>query len=191
MLLIVDRTAVQTLESAHAQAAWAYDEKATYRRKMSRNLTKIGAYKRRAALVMALVLACHLLGGTGLFCANQFPHASRSSGNNRTAPVVAANDQGGVSPTVWSNADSQGRTSPCSCKKHKCPTIPRTTLASNPTHRFNEVQRQVRSACADSLAADVTNHRFASGSASPFMRFVWGTAFSRSTLLVSTCVLLI
>jgi len=160
-------------------------------RKVSGNLTKTGAYKRRAALVMALVLACHLLGGTGIFCANRFPHPSRVSGNERTAPAVTAQAVGNVFSAVANSVHRGGKTAPCNCKKHQCPTIPRSALTSDPAHRFNEDQRQSRTVCGDSVALDATDHRFALGSAPPFIGLVWGTTFSSLTPLASTCTLLI
>jgi len=160
-------------------------------RKTSETLKNTRAYKRRAALVMVLVLACQLLSGTGFFCANKFPHPSRSSGNDRTAPDVSALERGNLSDTTWKNAESQGKPRPCTCKKHKCPTIPRTTLVAHPTHRFNAAQRQFRSTCCLSLTVDLRSHRFAFGSAPPFMESDSGTPFYCSTPLSITGVLLI
>lgn len=141
---------------------------------------------------MALVLSFQLLTGTGIYCVSQYPRASRSVGGDPAAVAGTTTDRGDVSATAWKNADGQGGTLPCSCKKKKkCPTIPRATLTSNPTYRFYEVQRQSGSVCCDSLTTDLTDHRFAFRSAPPFMKCGVGNSFYSSDPLSITCVLLI
>jgi hypothetical protein len=155
-------------------------------------MKRICAHKKRGSLVIALILGWQLLTGTGFFCVNQYPHAFRSAGSARTAHAgtTAVPDDG--SAGAWNNVAGQSGKVPCSCKKKKkCPTIPRTTLISNPTHRFNEEQRQVRTACGESLVLNGTDRCFAFGSAPPFVKLAWGMPVSSSPHLSITCVLLI
>jgi hypothetical protein len=154
-------------------------------------MKRFTAYKNRGALVMALVFGWQLLTGTGFFCVNQYPHAFRSAGSDRAPSAEATVHPEDPSPRAWNGADSAGAP-PCSCKKKKkCPTIPRTAITSNPTHRCNEVNRQVKSACGDSLVLNVRHDHFAFGSAPPFLKQERSVPFASSTPLSNTCVLLI
>ena len=141
---------------------------------------------------MALVLSCQLVSGTGLFCAGQFSHPSRSLVNDPAALAVASADREGVPEGAWNNADSQKGTPPCTCKKHKkCPTIPRSAITSNPNYRSNEYQRQAESACYDVFVCQTADISFgAGGGRSPTDR-AWSAPLYTSTILASTCVLLI
>jgi len=155
-------------------------------------MKRISADKRWAGIVTVVVMSCHLLSGTGLFCALQFHNPAHGLGDDRTAPAVTGSDRGYVSASVWTSVRGKDGTFPCSCKKHKkCPAIPRATLTSNPTHRFNEIQRQLQSVCHDSLASEVKDHRFALEDGPPFMESVWCTPFYSFTPLAFSCVLLI
>jgi hypothetical protein len=141
---------------------------------------------------MAFVLSCQLVSGTGLFCTGQFLHASRSLGNDPTALAVAAADREGVSGTALNSTDIQSETPPCTCKKHKkCPTIPRAAITSNANYRANEYQRQAESACYGSFVPQAVDVRFgAGGDRSPTERPCLASLYT-STVLASTCVLLI
>lgn len=155
-------------------------------------MKRIGAYKTRTAFVMAFVLGCQLLTGTGLFCASQFLHASRSVGNDQTTIAGSTAEPENISRDAVNNGESQSGTVPCSCKKKKkCPAIPRVTLTLSPTEWFNEIQSHFKSVCGDYVAPAPTCHRFALGSAPPFMESAGDTQFFSSTPLLNTCVLLI
>jgi hypothetical protein len=155
-------------------------------------MKRIGAYKNWGALVTMFVLSFQLLTGTGLFCANRFPHSARSLENDRTGLAATFGDSEDHSAPALEKAAGQGRTLPCTCKKGKnCPAIPRAALISNPTHRFYEVQRRLGSACCDGLSADVTDHRFALGTAPPYWEAMCETPFYSATPLSITCILLI
>jgi hypothetical protein len=155
-------------------------------------MTKFGALNKQGAIIMALVLSCQLLTGTGFFCAGKIPNLSRSVVSDRTASAGATVSREDDSAGPGIHADDHGGTLPCTCKKQKkCPTIPRSTLTSNPTYRFNEVQRQFWSASADALTPDLTDYRVASGGSPPFLRSAWDKPFSPYTPLGISCVLLI
>ena len=155
-------------------------------------MKRISAYKYRGAFVMALVLGIQLVSGTGLFCAGQFRHPSRWSGNDPAPLAVADADRAEISASAISRADIQSETPPCTCKKHKkCPTIPRSAITSNPNYRFNEFQRQAECVCSDFLGPQVPDVRCgAGGDRSPTER-AFLTFLDTRTILASTCVLLI
>lgn len=141
---------------------------------------------------MAFVLSCQLVSGTGLFCTGQFRHASRSLGNDPTALAVAAADREGVSGSALNSAVIQNETPPCTCKKHtKCPTIPRSAITSNPNYRSNQFQRQAESACYDSCVPQAVDVRFGAGGDRSPTELTCLASLHTSTVLASTCVLLI
>lgn len=155
-------------------------------------MTILGALNKQGAIIMALVLSCQLLTGTGFFCAGKIPNLSRSVVSDRTASAGATVDREVDSAGPWISADGHPGMPPCTCKKQKkCPTIPRSTLTSNPTYRFNEVQRQFWSAFADLLTPDLADCRVASGGSPPFLRSAWDKPFSPQNPLAISCVLLI
>lgn len=162
-------------------------------RQMIWSMKKIGAYKNRGALVMALVLSYQLLTGTGLFCAIQIPHPPLSLANHQTALPGSTADREDSSGSAGINAgDSQGRTLPCSCKKHKkCPAIPRAIITSNPTHWFSEFPHQAKSDCYDALVPHAMEHRIAAKGGPPLMKLAWCAPFFCSNPLALTSVLLI
>ena len=157
-------------------------------------MKKISTYRRSASVVMAVVMSVHVFGGLGLFCANETLRMFRALGIARVALGITLSDRdrGEVSGNDWDTAWSQGGTSKCCCKKHKkCPAIPRTAITSNPTHRFQEVQRQAKSVCCDSLGPRATSHHFAGRGDKPLMKLAWCEPFFCSNPLALTSVLLI
>jgi len=142
---------------------------------------------------MAFVMTVHVFGGLGLFCASETLRMFRALGIGTVAlGIISSDDPGEVSGSAWDTAGSQGGNSNCCCKNHKkCPAIPRTAITSNPTHRFQEVQRQAKSVCCDSLGPQVTSHHFAGRGDKPLMKLAWCEPFFCSNPLALTSVLLI
>jgi hypothetical protein len=152
----------------------------------------IGAYRREAGLVMAIVMSFHLVVGSGFLCANQVPRPAGASRSDRVASAITSAARGSSSEGVVEHSGSRNGTFPCSCKKQKkCPTIPRAAFTANPTHRFHGAQRQFRSVCCDSLASHVRSHSLASKGDPPFLELEWHTSMNSPSPLVIACVLLI
>jgi hypothetical protein len=157
-------------------------------------MKKITAYKRSACLVMVLMMSVHVLSGLGLFCPTETLRLFRALGIARVALGIApsGNASAEVTRDGWDTAWSHGGTSKCCCKKHKkCPAIPRVAIASNPTHRFHEIQVQAKSVCCDSLVPHLTDHRFAARGDRPLVELAWCAPFFCSNPLELTSVLLI
>lgn len=147
-------------------------------------MKKIGAYRKWAGIVMAIVMSFHIFSGLRLFCPGAVLEPLRAVGIDVGAlsRIAAGHDSGKI---AVAGAKSRSDTSKCNCKK-KCPVIPRALITSNPTQRFNEVQRQFKSVCCYSLVSDVTDYRFVTGSGPPLSELAHS-----STPLSLTCVLLI
>ncbi len=161
---------------------------------MTWNMKKVSAYRRSAGLAMALVMSVHMLIGPGLFCAKGLLPPFRSLANDFVVFGVIPPQHESVAVAVpgRDNSESQRDTSNCSCKKQKkCPAIPRAVITSNPTHRFDEIQRQVKTACCDSPALQATDYRFVTGRDTLLTDLAFCMPFYPATPLALTCVLLI
>ena len=158
--------------------------------KMRWSLTMTNSYKKPLALFVTLVLACHLCGGTGLFCTKQFPHPARSSGNDRPGTPVFSVEQGNVSVGAWSPADKHRGPSECTCKKRKCPTIPRSAILSKPPHRFTTFHFQPKHVGFDSLLPQVKRVLFGLGGSTSLVQWVSLRCLPFTSPLACTSVLL-
>ena len=153
-------------------------------------MRKIGAHRKWAGLVMAILMGLHIFSGLRLFCPGALLPPLRALGIDvgALAGITPEHNSGEVAAADESGKDA----SKCNCKKQKkCPVIPRAAITSNPTQRFNEVQRQFKSVCCYSLVSDVTDYRFVTGSGPPLMQLAPYTSSHSSTPLSFTCVLLI
>jgi hypothetical protein len=157
-------------------------------------MKKIGVYKRKAGIIMIIVMSFHFFAGMRLFCADESLALLRANGSN-VGDITAlgspiANKETSVNQTA--NGNGSGRTVPCGCKKKKkCPAIPRAIITSNPTHRPSEFQRLTKSECRDSLIALVTDRSFRARGDGPLLASAVSESFHSSTPLAFTCVLLI
>jgi len=162
---------------------------------MGVNMEKISANKRRAGLIMSVVMTFHLFSGLGLFCADEFLASFRAYVSESAGALAATAPEDGISGASAGNSvnsHGKGGTLPCSCKKKKkCPAIPRTVITSNPTHRLSEFQRLAKSECCDSLVPQVTGRHFFTRGNTPLLELASHAASYSSTPLALTCVLLI
>jgi hypothetical protein len=157
---------------------------------MSWNIKKIGVYRKWAGLVMAILMGLHIFSGLRLFCPGAPLPSLRAFGADASALSSIASGQD--SEQIAAADDGPKGPSKCGCKKQKqCPVIPRAAFTSNPTQRFNEVQRQFKSVCCYSIVSDVTDYRFVTGSGPPLSELAQRTSLYSSTSLSFTCVLLI
>jgi hypothetical protein len=143
---------------------------------------------------MAIVMSVHMLGVPGLYCAKGSFPPFRSFVIGLVGLSVTPPEDGRVevASAGRDNPQSQRGSSNCSCKKQKkCPAIPRAVITSNPTYRFNEVQRQAKSGCLGSLVFRVPDHRCVSGENRLLMELACLSPFSSSNPLALACVLLI
>lgn len=151
----------------------------------------IGEHKKSTTLVLGFVLAFQLLTGTGFFCAAQYAQAPNPSGNESRAFADTNASVEDVFASPWKGSVSERESGPCTCKKHKkCPTIPRSTLISNPNHRLAEVERLLNCAGCDGIAP-VESHRLALRGGPSYVESVSSRPFPSSSPLAGTCVLLI
>jgi hypothetical protein len=152
------------------------------------NVKKISTYKRRAGIIMIIVMSFHILAGLRLFCTDEFLASFRAYAST----IASRADNPEVSDANSLNLKGKGGTLPCSCKKKKkCPAIPRAAITSNPNHQSNEFQRLAKSECRDSLAAQGTDRSFLTGGDTPFLELAVSESVHSSTPLALTCVLLI
>lgn len=161
---------------------------------MSWKMKKIGACKRRAGIIVIIVMSTYIVSGLRLFCADDFLSSLRFYGSNAGASMAAVSgtDSAQISAGDSVNLNAKGRTLPCSCKKKKkCPAIPRATITSNPTHRLSEFQRLANAECRDLLNAQVMSHRLFAGGDAPLLDSCSFSACRSFTPLALTCVLLI
>lgn len=158
---------------------------------MNWNMKKINTFRRSAGLAVVVVMAVHLLSGSGFFCANENVRPFVAPGNETSPSGVTASDsgQGTTSESVGDYAPSQGGGHKCSCKK--CPAVPRTAITSNPTQRFNELQHQAKSVCCEPFVSQSRDYRFATGGAPPLTELVSRAPFYSTIPLELTSVLLI
>jgi len=158
---------------------------------MSWNIKKMGAHKKWAGLVMAILMGLHIFGGLRLSCPGALFPSLRALGIDVGALAIITPEHSS-GEVAAAGAESRSGTSKCNCNKQKkCPVIPRAALAINPTQRFSEVQRQFKSVCCYSLVSHVTDYRFVAGSGPPLMQLPPYTSSHSSTPLSFTCVLLI
>ena len=158
---------------------------------MNWNMKKIGAYRRWAACIMIVMMSLQIFTGLRLFCPGVLLAPLRAVGIDVGAlsSIAPEHDSGEIAAA---DAESQGSTSKCNCKKHKnCPVIPRVVITSNPTQRFNEVQRQFKSVSCHSLVSHVTDYGLVTGSGPPPTELASCKSLYSSTPLSLTCVLLI
>jgi hypothetical protein len=151
-------------------------------------MKNIGAYKKWVALVMAAAMGLHIFSGLRLFCPGKLLPAVVLLGIGVTARAVIPSD---IGAEITAKSDNRNGASKCGCNKQKsCPVIPRAAIASNPTQRFNEVQRQFKSGCCHSLVSHVADYRLVTGSDPPLIELACTSLYS-STPLALACVLLI
>jgi hypothetical protein len=161
---------------------------------MNLAMKNLAAYKRRAVFAMVVVMCFHILTGLRPFCGSGSVPPLRAAGMDGVAKAIptVAGDQGEIASAARDNPGTQKTASKCSCKKQKkCAAIPRAVLTSNPSHRFNEVQRQAKSVCLDSLVWQVTDYRLASEENRLLMELACCSPFFCSNPLALTSVLLI
>ncbi len=152
---------------------------------MGWNIKKMGAHKKWGGLVMAILMGLHIFSGLRLFCPGALLPPLRALALAGIAPEHSSEE------VAAAGAESKKGAPKCNCKKQKeCPVIPRAVITSNPSQRFNEVQRQFKSLCCHSLVSDVTDYLLVAGNGPPLMQLVH-TSFYSSTSLALTCVLLI
>lgn len=156
-----------------------------------RNIT---AYNKWAVLVVIVVMGFDLLTGLRPMCASGLAPFIRARGIERVpAALPSPDDENGQTPGgVLVAGEGRGGTSKCCCKKQsKCPTIPRSAIASNPIQRFNEVQRQAQSECCVCLLDQVLDHRVSTRGDTALLELVCSASYCFSSPLELTCVLLI
>jgi hypothetical protein len=157
-------------------------------------MKKISAYKKKAVLLMIVVMSFHVVGGLRLFCANQvLPPVRAVSGENGSLAVTPT-DRGSAEVFVGASIglDKKGGSSQCGCKKKpKCAAIPRAAITSNPPHRFSEFQRQAKSICSDVIVPQMTTGCFAARGTPLFMELGSRAPSSSRNPLSLTCILLI
>lgn len=154
-------------------------------------MKKIGAYRKWAGLVMAILMGLHVFSGLRLFCPRALlpPVLALVIDVGALARVAPEHNSGEIAA---GGAESRSGASKCCCKKQKkCPVIPRAAIASNPTQRFNDVQRQFKSKCCHSLVSHVADYRLVTRSDPPLIELVSCTSLYSSTPRALTCVLLI
>jgi hypothetical protein len=154
---------------------------------MNWNIKKFNACRRSAVVTLVVVMGVHIFSGWGLFCTNETLRSFRALGI-----ASSGHDRGEVSGSGWDIGGTQGGSPNCCCKKHKkCPAIPRAAITSNPTQRFNEVQRQFKSVGCNFLVSHPADYRLVTGSGPPLMELAWCSSLYSSSSLALTCVLLI
>lgn len=161
---------------------------------MSCIMRNITAYKKWAVLVMIVVMSFDIFTGLRPLCANGLVPLLRALGIDRVAVAIGSPDDNReqASSSTLVSAEGRGGPSKCGCKKHKkCAVIPRTAITSNPTHRFNEVQRQAASVCGDYLVPEAPDHRSATRGETVLLELACRASSCSSTLLERTCILLV
>ncbi len=91
-------------------------------------MKKISAYKRRAGIIVIIVMSAYIVSGLRLFCADDFLASLRVYGSNAGTIAASASGVGDteISADDSMNLDAKDGTLPCTCKKKKkCPAIPR------------------------------------------------------------------
>jgi hypothetical protein len=177
-----------------ASVGWDNEKEQYTLTAMKWNIKRISAYRRSASLAMAIVMSVHMLSVPGLYCAKGVFPPFRSLVTGLVGLSLTPPEDGGVevAGTDRDNPQSQRGSSNCNCKKQKkCPAIPRAVITSNPTYRFNGVQRQAKSACLDSFVCQVPDHRFASAENRLLVKLACCSPFFCSNPLALTSVLLI
>lgn len=158
---------------------------------ISWNMKKIGAYRKWAGLVMAIMMGLHIFSGFRLLCPGALLPPLRAFGVDASAlsSIAPEHNSGEIAAA---SAESRKGASKCNCKKQaKCPVIPRAAITSNPTQRFNDVQRQFKSERCHSLVSHVADYRLVTGSGPPLTELASCKSLYSSTPLALTCVLLI
>jgi hypothetical protein len=154
----------------------------------------IGAYKKRAVLIMIVVMSLHILGGSGLICAKEHVPPVRAGAGENGALAVTLPDHGiaEVSARTSTSLDNKGTPSQCSCKKkQKCAAIPRAIITSNPSHRLSDFQRQAKSVCCDALVPQMTTEWVTAKCHSPLAELGSRAPSHCLTPLALSCILLI
>jgi hypothetical protein len=160
-------------------------------RDMKRNLTR----KRCAAIAMIMVMCFHFMSGSKLLCMLLLPLQASASDSVPHTIMPANYDSGQVRAN--SGVDTRNTHKPLGscCKKGKsCPTIPRSLITSNSTHRVSEFQRLAKSASHDSSVLDAREfcYGYGYGNAIPLMESTYYASVRPSfTPLSMTCILLI
>ena len=130
---------------------------------MSWNMKKIGAYRKWAGLLMAILMGLHIFSGLRLFCPGALLAQLRTLGIDVGALSSIAPERNSGEITAAADEKRSG-TSKCSCNKQKkCPVIPRVAITSNPLQRFNSVQREFQSVQYNSLVSHVIDYRWIQG----------------------------
>jgi hypothetical protein len=154
----------------------------------------VSAYKKRAVLIMIVVMSFHILSGSGLLCAREHVLPVRAGVGEDAALAGSLTDRGSAEVSVGTSPRLDNRSGPakCSCKKkQKCAAIPRAIITSNPTHRVSEFQRQAKSVCCDALVPQMTTEWFAAKSSPPLMELGNRAPTHCFTPLSLSCILLI
>ena len=157
-------------------------------------MKNITAYKRWAVVVMIVVMGFDIFTGLRPLCANGLGPIFRALGMDRLGVAIAApnDDREQIFGSAWATAEGRGGTSKCCCKRQKsCPAIPRTAITSNPTQRFNEVQRDAQLVYCDSFVPQGPDLRLATRGNAALLELAWRATLYSFTPLELTCVLLI
>jgi len=153
-------------------------------------MKKMGAHRKWASLLMAILMGLHIFSGLRLFCPGALLAQLRTLGIGvGTLPSIAPERNVGEINT----AADEKRSGPSKCccnKQKKCPVIPRTAIASNPLQRFNSVQREFQSVQYNSAVSHVFEYRWNPGNGPPFTQSASTYMFSTAPISL-TCVLLI
>ncbi len=157
---------------------------------MNWNMKKIGAYRKWAGIVMAIVMSFHVFSGLRLFCPGALLASLRAVGIDvgDLSSIAPERNSGEVAAAT---GESGTGTSKCDCKKQKkCPAIPRVAISSNPSQRFNEVQREFQAVQCHPCGSHVTDDSLYRGSGPPLTELA--SIFTYPSIPLSlTCVLLI
>jgi hypothetical protein len=153
-------------------------------------MKKIGAYKKWAGLLMAILMGLHIFSGLRLFCPGALLAQLRTLGIGvGTLSSIAPERNVGEINTAAD--DKRSGASKCCCNKQKkCPVIPRAAITLNQTQRFNSVQREFQSVQYNSAVSHAIEYHWNGGSGPPFTQSA-STYMFPTALLSLTCVLLI
>jgi hypothetical protein len=154
------------------------------------NMKKIGARRKWAGLLMAILMGLHIFSGLRLFCPGALLAQLRNLGIG-VGTLSSIAPERNVGEINTATDDKRSDASKCCCNKQKkCPVIPRTAIASNPLQRFNIVQREFQSVQCNSAVSHVIEYRWNPGSGPPLTRSA-STYMFHAPPPSLTCVLLI
>jgi hypothetical protein len=158
--------------------------------KIGWNMKKMGAYKKWAGLLMAILMGLHIFSGLRLFCPGVLLAQLRTLGIG-IGTLSSISPERNSGEIVAAADDKRTGAAKCCCKKQKkCPVIPRAAIASNPLQRFNSVQREFQSVQYNSAVSHVIEYRWNRGSGPPLTQSASTYMFPAASVSL-TCVLLI